>query len=157
MLQGVVNSCLGVPDTFEQRYLLVLPLSHVFGLIRNMLASLYTGSTLFICRDNKNMFRDAAQFQPTIMVLVPALADMMLTLSKKFGKKMFGDALQTIICGAANVPPYLIEEYHKLGVNLYPGYGLTESANLVSGNPEPLTKPDSVFCHPCTFAPSFKA
>ena len=144
VLQGVVNSCLGVPDTFEQRYLLVLPLSHVFGLIRNMLASLYTGSTLFICRDNKNMFRDAAQFQPTIMVLVPALADMMLTLSKKFGKKMFGDALKTIICGAANVPPYLIEEYHKLGVNLYPGYGLTESANLVSGNPEPLTKPDSV-------------
>ena len=144
VLQGVVNSCLGVPGTFEQRYLLVLPLSHVFGLIRNMLASLYTGSTLFICRDNKNMFRDAAQFQPTIMVLVPALADMMLTLSKKFGKKMFGDALQTIICGAANVPPYLIEEYHKLGVNLYPGYGLTESANLVSGNPEPLTKPDSV-------------
>ena len=42
------------------------------------------------------------------------------------------------------VPQYLVEEYHKLGVNLYPGYGLTESANLVSGNPEPLSKPGSV-------------
>lgn len=144
VLQGVVNSCLGVPDTFEQRYMLVLPLSHVFGLIRNLLASLFTGSTLLICRNNKDMFRDAAMFRPTIMVLVPALADMALTLSKKFGRNMFGDSLKTIICGAANVPPYLIEEYHKMGVNLYPGYGLTESANLVSGNPEPLKKPSSV-------------
>ena len=144
VMQGVINSCLGVPEVFEQRYLLVLPLSHVFGLIRNLLASLYTGSTLLICRDNKNMFRDAAAFQPTIMVLVPALAEMALTLSKKFGRNMFGNSLQTIICGAANVPPYLIGEYAKMGVTLYPGYGLTESANLVSGNPVPSEKPASV-------------
>ena len=144
VLQGIINSCLGVPDTFEQRYMLVLPLSHVFGLIRNLLASLYSGSTILICRDNKNMFRESATFRPTIMVLVPALAEMALTLSKKFGRNMWGDSLKTIICGAANVPQYLVEEYHKLGVNLYPGYGLTESANLVSGNPEPLSKPGSV-------------
>lgn len=144
VLAGTVNSCLGCPYVFEQRYLLVLPMSHVFGLIRNVMASLYTGSTLFICRDNRNMFRDAAMFQPTIMVLVPALADMALTLSKKFGKNMFGAGLKNIICGAANVPPYLIEEYHKMGVELLPGYGLTESANLVSGNPENLKKPSSV-------------
>ena len=144
VMHGVINSCYGVPESFEQRYMLVLPLSHVFGLIRNMLASLFTGSTLFICRNNKDMFRDAAMFRPTIMVLVPALAEMALTLSKKFGKNMFGDSLKTIICGAANVPPYLITEYDKMGVSLLPGYGLTESANLVSGNPEPLKKPDSV-------------
>ncbi len=144
VMQGIINSCLGVPDTFRQKYLLVLPLSHVFGLIRNLLASLYTGSTLMICRDNRNMFRDAAAFQPTIMVLVPALADMALSLSKKFKRNMLGDSLKVIICGAANVPQYLIEEYHKTGVELYPGYGLTESANLVSGNPENINKPGSV-------------
>jgi len=144
VLQGCVNSCLGVPHAFEQRYLLCLPLSHVFGLIRNLLASLYSGSALMICRNNKDMFRDAAMFKPTIMVLVPALAEMAMTLSKKFGRNMFGDSLETIICGAATVPPYLVEEYDKLGVALYPGYGLTESANLVSGNPEPLKKPGSV-------------
>ena len=89
-MQGIINSCLGVPGTFEQRYMLVLPLSHVFGLIRNLLASLYSGSTLFICRDNKNMFRDAAMFRPTIMVLVPALAEMALTLSKEIRQKYVG-------------------------------------------------------------------
>jgi long-chain acyl-CoA synthetase len=57
---------------------------------------------------------------------------------------MLGEDLKTIICGAAPVAPFLIKEYDKLGIKLLPGYGLTESANLVSGNPESLKKPDSV-------------
>ena len=57
---------------------------------------------------------------------------------------MLGNDMKTIICGAAFVPPYLIAEYDKMGIALLPGYGLTESANLVSGNPEALAKPDSV-------------
>ena len=144
VMQGTVNGCYGYRDVFSQRYLLVLPLSHVFGLIRNLMTSLYTGSTLFICRNNKDMFRDIAMFRPTILVVVPALAEMALTLSKKFGRNMLGADMKYIICGAAAVAPYLIGEYQKLGITLFPGYGLTESANLVSGNPECAEKPDSV-------------
>ena len=144
VMQGTLNGCYGYPDVFGHRYLLVLPLSHVFGLIRNLMTSLYTGSTLFICRNNKDMFRDIAVFKPTILVLVPALAEMALTLSKKFKRNMLGEDLKYIICGAAAVPPYLLSEYRKQGITLFPGYGLTESANLVSGNPETVTKPDSV-------------
>ena len=144
VMQGVYNSALGCHGVFGARYLLVLPLSHVFGLIRNLLASLSTGSSLFICRNNKDMFRDAAMFRPTVMVLVPALAELALTLSKKFGRNMLGEDLRYIICGAAAVPPYLISEYHAMGIALFPGYGLTETANLVSGNPCNLEKPESV-------------
>lgn len=144
IMQGVVNGCYGYRDVFAQRYLLVLPLSHIFGLVRNLLTSLYTGSTLFICRNNKDMFRDIAMFKPTVLVLVPALAEMALTLSKKFGRNMLGEDMKYIICGAAAVAPYLIAEYAKLGITLFPGYGLTESANLVSGNPEGASKPESV-------------
>ena len=144
VMQGVVNGCYGYEDVFYQRYLLVLPLSHIFGLVRNLLTSLYTGSTIYICRNTKDMFRDIEQYRPTILVLVPALAEMALMLSKKFGKNMLGEDMKYIICGAAAVAPYLAEEYAKLGITLFPGYGLTETANLVSGNPEPLKKPDSV-------------
>ena len=95
------------------------------------------------------MFRDIAVFKPTIMVLVPALAEMALNLSKQFGRNMLGESMKTIICGAAAVAPYLVTEYDKFGITLLPGYGLTESANLVSGNPESLRKPDSVgFIYP---------
>ena len=144
VMEGTKNGCYGIKEIFEQRYLLVLPLTHVFGLIRNLMTALYTGSALFICRNNKDMFRDIAVFKPTILVLVPALAEMALNLSRQFGKNMLGPDMKTIICGAAPVAPYLVKEYDKLGIALLPGYGLTESANLVSGNPEALRKPESV-------------
>ncbi len=57
---------------------------------------------------------------------------------------MLGPDLKYIICGAAPVSPYLVREYEKTGIVLCPGYGLTETANLVSGNPEALKHPDSV-------------
>ena len=145
VMQGTVNGCYGLRDIFGERYLLVLPLSHVFGLIRNLMTALYTGSAMFICRNNKDMFRDIAMFRPTVLVFVPALAEMSLMLSRKFGKNMLGDDLKYVICGAAAVSPFLIKEYkEKLNVELLAGYGLTESANLVSGNPESLHKPESV-------------
>lgn len=144
VMQGTVNGCYGVRDIFNQKYILVLPLSHVFGLIRNLMTCLYTGSSIWICQNNKDMFRDIAVFKPTILVAVPALAEMALGLSRQFNKNMLGPDLKTIICGAALVPPYLTIEYKKLGIDLYPGYGLTESANLVSGNPITVAKPSSV-------------
>ncbi len=144
VMYGVKNGCYGYRDVFEQRYILVLPMTHVFGLIRNTLTSLYTGSSLYICRNPKDMFKDIAVCRPTIMIMVPALAEMALNLSKQFGRNMLGNDLKVIICGAAAVAPYLSVEYKKLGITLLPGYGLTESANLVSGNPEVEKKPSSV-------------
>lgn len=144
VMAGVRNGCYGIKKIFEERYLLVLPLTHVFGLIRNLLTAFYTGSAIYICRNNKDMFRDAAIFKPTVLVMVPALAEMALNLSRQFGRNMLGEDLKTVICGAAPVPPYLVQEYAKMGIALLPGYGLTESANLVSGNPEALTHPESV-------------
>lgn len=144
IMTGTINGCYGVPEVFNQRYFLILPLTHVFGLIRNCLTSLYTGSSLYICHAPKNMFKEMSLYKPTILILVPALAEMALNLSKQIGPHILGGALKTIICGAAAVPPHLIKEYAEIGVNLLSGYGLTESANLVSGNPESLRKPDSV-------------
>lgn len=144
VMRGVKNGCYGIKKIFNERYLLVLPLTHVFGLIRNLLTAFYTGSAIYICKNNKDMFRDVAIFKPTIMVIVPALAEMALNLSRQFGRNMLGEDLKTIICGAAAVAPYLVKEYDKMGITLLPGYGLTESANLVSGNPESLRKPESV-------------
>ena len=144
VMTGVINGCYGTWDVFDQRYFLILPLTHVFGLIRNFLTSIYTGSVLFICKDLKNMFKDMAVFQPTILIMVPALAEMALNLSKQIGKHILGGKLKTIIAGASSVGPHLIKEFDEIGVQLLAGYGLTESSNLVSGNPKSLEKPTSV-------------
>ena len=146
VLRGTINGCYGFPKIFAQRYMLVLPLTHVFGLIRNTLTVLYSGSTLRICRNPKDMFREMAVFKPTCLILVPALAEMGINLSRqlKAGAGLFGGELRYIICGASAVPPHLIKEYSEIGVTLLAGYGLTESSNLVCGNPNTLYKPGSV-------------
>ena len=144
VMRGTKNGCYGYKEVFNQRYFIVLPMTHVFGLIRNTLTSLYTGSCLHVCHDNTQMFKEIAMFRPTIMVLVPALAEMALNISRQFGRNMLGPDCKYIICGAASVAPYLVKAWKNLGITLFPGYGLTESANLVSGNPDCLEHPDSV-------------
>lgn len=149
IMRGTKNGCYGIKEVFEQKLFLVLPLTHVFGLIRTLLTSLYTGSSLYVCRNKQNMFKEIAEYKPTMLIFVPALAEMALKLSKKFGRNMLGPDVKTIICGAATVAPYLAKEYSEMGIDLLPGYGLTESANLVSGNPIPLDDATSVgFIYP---------
>ena len=141
---GMRNGCYGYGEALDQRYFLLLPLTHIFGLVRNLMTALYTGSSLYICRNLKDMFREMAVYKPTLLVMVPALAELALNMTKMMGPQILGGELKTIIAGAAVVSPYLAQEYDKLGVTLLAGYGLTETANLVSGNPETLNFPESV-------------
>ena len=144
VMQGTVNGCYGYKDVFNQKYILALPLSHVFGLIRNLTTTLYTGSEILICKNNKDMFKDICMFAPTVFVAVPGLIELGLKLSNQMKTNLFGPAMKYIIAGAATVSPYLVEECKKLGISLLPGYGLTETANLVSGNPDSAENPESV-------------
>lgn len=144
LMCGMENGCYGLDKCFGHTYYCLMPLTHVFGYIRNLLTSLYTGSTIYFNQDKRLMFNEMQQYKPTELVIVPALAELFLNLIKAYGMGFIGGRLNTIICGAASVPPYLTLEYSKLGVNFCAGYGLTEFANMVSGNPEGVKKPDSV-------------
>ena len=99
VVRGVMNGCYGVKEVFDQRYLLLLPLSHIYGLIRNLLTSIYTGSTIFISKSPKNMIQDIAAFHPTVIVLVPALAELALKLNKTLGGKILGTSLKAMVSG----------------------------------------------------------
>lgn len=144
VMAGVINGCYGINEVFNQKYYSVMPLTHVFGFIRNLLTSLYTGSTIYFNYNKAEMFKDMQMIKPTVVVVVPALAEMFLKLVNQFGINMLGGELKLIIAGGATVPQYLVEEYSKLNITLCPGYGLTELANMVSGNPIPKEKPNSV-------------
>lgn len=143
LMTGVLNGTYGVPEIFNQVYYSIMPLTHVFGFIRNLLTCFYTGSSIFFAGDRMAMFKEIQKVQPTILIVVPALAEIFLNLTKQFGPKMLGGRVKTIICGGASVSPYIITEFREFGINCCAGYGLTESANLVSGNPNP-DKPTSV-------------
>ena len=144
LMCGMINGCYGLSGFMKLTYYSIMPLTHVFGFIRNLLTSLYTGSVIYFNYDRRMMFEDMKKYAPSILVIVPALAELFLKLVKAYGLGFLGGNVKHIICGAANVPPYLITEFNNMGINFCPGYGLTEFANMVSGNPNGLKYPSSV-------------
>ena len=144
LMTGTYFGSMGVANFTRQVYYTVLPLSHVFGLIRGFLTPLYSGSRVSFARNMNLIFKEMPLVKPTILVFVPALCELLLNVIKRFGFAVTGGNLKTIIAGAATVPPYFIPEYANFGVKLFPGYGLTESSNLVSGNPDIENRPSSV-------------
>ncbi|HHV14208.1 MAG TPA: long-chain fatty acid--CoA ligase [Acholeplasmataceae bacterium] len=141
---GVRNGTLGMKKPFDQVYVAVIPFTHVFGLIRSLLTALYTGSTVHTTPDMKKLFVNLKVAQPTILIVVPALAELFLKLAKDMGVGVLGGKLETVIAGGAHVSPYITLEFNKLIDFFGAGYGLTESANLVSGNASAPYKAASV-------------
>ena len=126
------------------RYACVLPLSHVFGLIYSTLSVLYKGGAWYSAGNTKETIGKLPVIRPTMMVAVPGICEILLGLVKMYGKPFLGGELRVIISGAANVPPKLIGEFDELGIQLFAGYGMTEGANLTTGNVDVKSRPTSV-------------
>ena len=126
------------------RYIGLLPLSHVFGLIAGTMGCFYTGNLWFTCEDMKATVGKLPMLKPTVLVIVPGICDILAGLVKMYGPQFLGGNLRMIISGAANVPPRLVDIFSKLGVEFCFGYGLTETANLTSANADAVTHPTSI-------------
>ena len=126
------------------RYIAMLPLSHVFGLIAGTMGCFYTGNLIYTCEDMKATIAKLPAIRPTILVIVPGICDILAGLCKMYGPQFLGGSLRLIISGAANVPPRLVDIFTKMGVEFCFGYGLTETANLTSANADAVTHPTSI-------------
>ena len=145
LMRGALNGCYAPGHQLGcNRYLNLLPLSHVFGLIRGTLSALYTGSLWASVANTKEAVGKIPVVKPTVLVAVPGLCEILMGLVKMYGPQFLGGELKFIISGAANVPPKLIAEFGKAGINLFAGYGMTEGANLTSGNIDVAARPTSV-------------
>ena len=145
LMRGALNGCYAPGRQLGCNcYAHVLPLSHVFGLIRGTLSALYTGAEWVSAGDVKGTVAKLPSMRPTVMVAVPGICEILMGLVKMYGKEFLGGRLKYIISGAANVPPKLIEEFDEIGVSLFAGYGMTEGANLTAGNIDVKERPTSV-------------
>lgn len=144
LMRGALNGVYAPGEALRQRYLALIPFSHVFGVVRNLLSCFYTGSMLYTLEDMRTVVAVLPKAQPTLLVLVPALADMLAGLAKMRGLEALGGKLRLVIAGGAQVPEGIIRRYQQLGIICCPGYGMTETANLVSGNGDPFENPTSV-------------
>lgn len=145
IMRGSLNGCYGPGKQLAcHRYANVLPLSHVFGLIRGTMSVLYTGALWVSCGNVKETLGKLPAIKPTCLVAVPGICEIMMGLVKMYGNGFLGGELRYIIAGAANVPPKLIGEFDAIGISLFAGYGMTEGGNLTSGNVDVKEKPTSV-------------
>lgn len=143
MMRGAFNGCYIPGGVLYQRYIAILPFSHIFGLVKSFLSCIYTGGLIFECRDIKRAIGMIPVLKPTTLVLVPGMAEIIVQLTRLKGKD-FSASLKTIVTGAAPVPPKLMREIDSMGIQVLAGYGMTEGANLTSGNKYPMDYPDSM-------------
>ena len=144
LTRGAFNGCLVVGQVFHLSMVSLIPFTHVFGLVKNLLSCFVCGNSLYMVGEPSGFVKEMSMAQPDVMVLTPALCQLVLDLVKRFGKSIFGKKFTTIIAGGAAVSSQLTLALAKEGIIAYQGYGSTESTNLISGNPESLSIPNSV-------------
>ena len=145
LMRGALNGAYApTPRLGCHVYAHVLPLSHVFGIVCSMLTVLFIGAQWTACANIKDTISKIPAIRPTCMVAVPGICEILAGLVKMYGPQFLGGRLKYIISGAANVPPKLIAEFDSFGIQLFEGYGMTEGANLTSGNVDVKEKPTSV-------------
>ena len=141
LMRGALNGIF-VPHGEQTVFATALPFSHVLGLVRSLLTPLFMGAENYISNPFA-LLRDCSKARPTIMVLVPGLADVLLAAAGR-NPAVLGDRLECILCGGAPVPRRISEGFEGIGVHMYTGYGMTESANSISAGLTPLLNNNSV-------------
>ncbi|MEU6578423.1 AMP-binding protein [Streptomyces sp. NPDC046805] len=126
--------------------LLILPLFHVNGIVVSVLSPLRAGgqATIMGRFSATNFFTILEQARPTFFSGVPAMYAMFANLPPEVQPDT--SSLRFVVCGAAPMPPQLIEVVEKrYGVQLIEGYGLSEATCASTVNPlDGLRKPGTV-------------
>lgn len=120
-------------DTHETDVTLVVaPLFHIGGLNVTTLAAFQKGAEVILHRgfDANRWIEDVQKYKVTSAFAVPAML-LMVSQNPAFASADLS-SLRTIMCGGAPVPEPLLHLYAKRGVPVNQGYGLTETAPMVT-------------------------
>lgn len=146
----------------------VLPIHHAFELTANNLSVLCLGESICINDSLENIVKNMQLFKPTIMLVVPMMADLfakkikdalsdpiqkrkfeagvkLCKAMKKIGvhgerqvfaqiHKKFGGRLKRLVVGGAPLRDDVAEMLQTIGIEVYQGYGLTETSPVISVN-----------------------
>ena len=150
--RGIIADVIGPVPLCDpgDRLLSVLPIHHCFEIFVGQMKYLYLGATICINDSMANLIPNLTRFGITIVVAVPALANLTASLiaqSLKVGKtmpeikKMLGGKLRRITIGGASASKEVIEILAKAGITVFVGYGLTESTGGCLANCDASIRP----------------
>jgi len=150
----------------SDHFLLALPLHHVFAFMANLLLPISVGTEVSLVESLKTVGENIREVSPTVLVGVPLLLEKMnariwkgLRENKKayflyriglrgpvrrgIGKKL-GGKLRLVISGGAPCPVDVLHGFASLGIPILEGYGLTETAPVLTFNPPAAPRPGTV-------------
>jgi long-chain acyl-CoA synthetase len=126
------------------RTLASIPLYHVFGMNCNINMTLYSAGTMVLVAQPtpENILEAINRHEPTIWAAVPAMIQGLLNHPDIGSSRVRG--IKLVPCGGAPLPVEVMKRFEEVsGTQIWEGYGLSETSNVVSANP-PLRKPGSV-------------
>ncbi len=147
----------GIDIRKTDNFMLVLPLHHSFAFTTMLLLPVYAQCQVSLVENLKTLASNMADTSPTVLIAVPLLLEKMIGrimdginkkkmakllcrigLAKVVGRKVhqgLGGSLRLIISGGAPISPATLNAWSKLGFPIVEGYGVTETAPVLTLNP----------------------
>ena len=134
------------------RLLSVLPIHHCFELFYTQLSYLLQGAVVCVNDSIENIIPNMNRFGIHILITVPMLANRFAELINQKESDMtpeqirniFGGYFKLIGIGGAAARPDVIDTMHRIGVNVFSGYGLTEGTGGCIVNPIDSIRHESI-------------
>lgn len=114
------------------RYAKLLPYTHAFGLVCDLLAPLVTGGTIAVPHASATFIAELPHMAPTALNLPPRAAAMLADLLDAGTYKL--PSLRKILCGGAGLAASVTRRLRVHGIEAFGCYGLTECSPCVSVN-----------------------
>ncbi|HMP03015.1 MAG TPA: long-chain fatty acid--CoA ligase [Gemmatales bacterium] len=127
------------PDDIQLSW---LPYSHIYARTCDHYAPMMCGATVAVAENQETLLRNLAEIQPTWMTAVPRFYEKIWALvgplppevRKQKLPALFGTRLKWLSSGGAALSATIAEGFKDCGIKLLQGYGLTETAPVISFN-----------------------
>lgn len=127
-------------------YVNILPYTHLFGIVADLLGPLYSGGTICVLENKLRFFEGLRYYKPTNLNLPPILVDAIYNMLKKTKdfENTTGGKLKKILCAGARLNDAVNDEFEYYGLRAFSAYGLTECSPCVTMNRDKYFKKGSV-------------
>ncbi len=149
-----------LPPTDSERILSALPLYHALSFSCSLLMALYSGTTATYVNAFRptTLLKTMREDKTTAFISVPRLFQMLQsTIERQASRKdtpgetlaekaqaVMGGHIRVLVSGGAALADAIYDGFQKFGMTLYQGYGMTETAPVLSVNPYLNSKRGSV-------------
>lgn len=137
---NLVNVAQIFPINSTDIALSVLPLNHVLEGLFCLLLTIYNGATRTYCYDLKDIVEDINKNKISFMGAVPAIYEYIYKRIDEINK----ENINIFMSGGASLETEVEQAFKENGINLIQGYGITETAPVVSMSNNEIHKIGSV-------------